>query len=107
MKAREVVEAGILGPVTLVETTTNRNDPGTPGCGRSTKEGNPTTIDWEHFQEPAPHKVPFSLERFFRWRCWYDYGTGLSGDLLAHEYDGVNQILGLGIPQSAVASGGI
>ena len=26
MKAREVVEAGILGPVTLVETTTNRND---------------------------------------------------------------------------------
>jgi predicted dehydrogenase len=51
--------------------------------------------------------VPFNLERFFRWRCWFDYGTGLSGDLLSHEYDGINQILGLGIPHSAVASGGI
>jgi hypothetical protein len=29
----------------------------------------------------------FSLERFFRWRCWWDYSTGLSGDLLTHEYD--------------------
>jgi predicted dehydrogenase len=51
--------------------------------------------------------VPFSPERFFRWRCWFDYGTGLAGDLLSHEYDAVNQILGVGIPKSCVASGGI
>jgi len=107
MKAKEVVDAGILGPVTLVETTTNRNDPWGAWVWDIHKEGNPQTIDWEYFEGPAPHKVPFSLERFFRWRCWYDYGTGLSGDLLSHEYDGVNQILGLGIPKSAVASGGI
>jgi predicted dehydrogenase len=71
------------------------------------KDGNPGTIDWAQFEEPAPHKVPFSLERFFRWRCWYDYGTGLAGDLLSHEYDAVNQILQLGIPHSCVASGGV
>ncbi len=71
------------------------------------EEGSPETIDWAQFEEPAPHKVPFSLERFFRWRCWYDYGTGLAGDLLSHEYDGVNQILDLGIPKTAVASGGV
>jgi predicted dehydrogenase len=71
------------------------------------EEGNPRSIDWELFQEAAANKVPFSLERFFRWRCWYDYGTGLSGDLLSHEYDAVNQILDLGIPHSATASGGI
>jgi predicted dehydrogenase len=69
-------------------------------------EGNPQTIDWEQFLGPAP-KVPFSLERFFRWRCWWDYGTGLGGDLLTHEYDAMNQILNLGIPASAVASGGV
>ncbi|MBI3983416.1 MAG: Gfo/Idh/MocA family oxidoreductase [Gemmatimonadetes bacterium] len=107
MKAKEVVDAGILGAVTLVETTTNRNDAWGAWVWEIHKQGSPETIDWEHFQEPAPHKVPFSLERFFRWRCWCDYGTGLSGDLLSHEYDGVNQILGLGIPKSAVASGGI
>jgi len=51
--------------------------------------------------------VPFSKERYFRWRCWWDYGTGLSGDLFSHEYDAVNQILNLGIPETVVASGGI
>ena len=49
----------------------------------------------------------FSLERFFRWRCWWDYSTGLSGDLLTHEYDAVNQIMHLGIPDSATSSGGV
>jgi predicted dehydrogenase len=107
IKAREVIEAGILGPITLVEGTTNRNSPWGAWVWDIHKDGNPQTIDWELFEGPAPNKVPFNLERFFRWRCWYDYGTGLAGDLLSHEYDGVNQILQLGIPKSCVASGGI
>ena len=106
-KAREVYEKGILGPVTLVETTTNRNDPWGAWVWDIHPDGNPETIDWAQFQEHAGHEVPFSLERFFRWRCWFDYGTGLGGDLLSHEYDAVNQIMRLGIPKSATASGGI
>jgi predicted dehydrogenase len=97
----------ILGPITLVETTTNRNSPTGAWQYDIHEEGNENTIDWDLFQGPAPNKVPFSLERFFRWRCWYDYGTGLSGDLLSHEFDAVNQILEVGIPHSAVATGGI
>ena len=107
IKAREIIAADILGPITLVETTTNRNDPWGAWVWDIHEEGNPRTIDWEQFEGPAPNKVPFSLERFFRWRCWYDYGTGLAGDLLSHEYDAANQILELGIPKTAVASGGI
>lgn len=107
IKAQEVIRANILGPITLVETTTNRNTPWGAWVWDIHEAGSPETIDWEQFQEPAPTKVPFSLERFFRWRCWYDYGTGLSGDLFSHEYDAVNQILDLGIPETAMASGGI
>jgi predicted dehydrogenase len=106
-KAREVADAGILGPVTLIESTTNRNDPWGAWVWDIHEDGNPDTIDWEQFQEAAANKVPFNLERFFRWRCWFDYGTGLSGDLLSHEYDVVNMITGMGIPKSAAASGGI
>jgi predicted dehydrogenase len=106
-KARQIVEKNVLGKITLVETTTNRNDPSGAWVYDIDPKGSPETIDWEQFQEPAPHHVPFSKERFFRWRCWYDYGTGLAGDLLSHEYDAINQILGLGIPKSATASGGI
>jgi predicted dehydrogenase len=106
-KARQIVEKNILGPVTLVETTTNRNSPWGAWVWDIPEDASPRNIDWELFQEAAPNKVPFSLERFFRWRCWYDYGTGLAGDLLSHEYDAINQILDLGIPHSAMSSGGI
>jgi predicted dehydrogenase len=106
-RAKEIIKKNILGKVTLVETTTNRNSPDGAWYYDIHEKGSPQTIDWELFQGPAPHKVPFSLERFFRWRCWFDYGTGLAGDLLSHEFDAINQILELGIPKSAVASGGI
>jgi predicted dehydrogenase len=106
-KAREIIAANLLGPITLVQSTTNRNSPWGAWVWDIHKDGNPRTIDWAQFEGPAPHKVPFSLERFFRWRCWYDYGTGLAGDLLSHEYDAVNQVLQIGIPKSCVASGGI
>jgi predicted dehydrogenase len=107
LKAREITDANILGPITLVESTTNRNSKWGAWVWDIDAHGNPETIDWAQFQDPAPTKLPFTPERFFRWRCWWDYGTGLAGDLLSHEYDAVNMVLGLGIPRSAVASGGI
>ncbi len=107
MKAKEICEKNILGPITLVETTTNRNDPVGAWVYRVHEEASPHTIDWEQFEAASPNPTSFSGERFFRWRCWFDYGTGLAGDLLSHEYDAINQILGLGIPHSAVASGGV
>jgi predicted dehydrogenase len=105
-KAKEIIDKNILGKITLIEVCTNRNDPNGAWVYDIHPKGNPKTIDWAQFIEPTePH--PFSLERFFRWRCWWDYGTGLSGDLLTHEFDAINQVLALGIPHSAVASGGI
>ncbi len=58
IKAREVIQAGILGPITLVETTTNRNDPWGAWVWDIHEEGNENTIDWEQFQGPAPNKYP-------------------------------------------------
>jgi len=105
-KAKEAYEKGFLGKVNLVEVTTNRNSPEGAWVYKIDEEASRNNIDWEQFLGPAPYH-DFSLERFFRWRCWWDYSTGLSGDLFTHDYDAMNQILGLGIPHSAVASGGI
>ncbi|HNX43776.1 MAG TPA: Gfo/Idh/MocA family oxidoreductase [Bacteroidales bacterium] len=106
MKAKEIIEKGVLGKVNLIEVTTNRNDPNGAWVYPIPPEASPANIDWNQFIGQAPYH-DFSLERFFRWRCWWDYSTGLSGDLLTHEYDAMNQILGLGIPHSAASSGGI
>lgn len=106
LKAREAVTRGVLGKVNLIEVTTNRNDPNGAWVYPIHEKASPGTIDWQQFIGQAPWHE-FSLERFFRWRCWWDYSTGLSGDLLTHEYDAMNQIFGFGIPDTAVSSGGI
>jgi len=105
-KAKEAVEKNVLGPINLIEVTTNRNSPNGAWVYKIDEEASPQNIDWDQFIGPAPYH-DFSLERFFRWRCWWDYSTGLSGDLFTHDYDAMNQILNLGIPESAVSSGGI
>jgi predicted dehydrogenase len=104
--AKALIDRNILGKISLIEVCTNRNDPNGAWVYDIDPDANENNIDWQQFIGPAPWH-DFSLERFFRWRCWWDYSTGLSGDLFTHEYDAMNQIFGLGIPQSAAASGGI
>ncbi len=106
LMARKVIDRNILGKISLIEVTTNRNDPNGAWIYSIHHEASPMNIDWRQFLGGGPRR-PFSLERFFRWRLWFDYGTGLSGDLFTHEYDALNMILDLGIPKSAVASGGV
>ncbi|MGC9341952.1 MAG: Gfo/Idh/MocA family protein [Bacteroidales bacterium] len=107
IKAKEAIDKDTIGKISLIEVTTNRNTPNGAWVYDIHPEGNPRTIDWEQFEEPCEVKHPFSAERFFRWRCWWDYGTGLSGDLLTHEFDAINQIMRLGIPNSVGSSGGV
>ncbi len=107
IKAAEALEKGLVGEINLIEVTTNRNSPNGAWVYKIDPLGTEETIDWQQFEEPCEDKHPFSPERFFRWRCWWDYGIGLSGDLLTHEYDAVNQIVKMGIPATAVSSGGV
>ncbi|MGQ1785306.1 MULTISPECIES: Gfo/Idh/MocA family protein [unclassified Saccharicrinis] len=104
--AKGIIEKGALGKISLIETCTNRNSPNGAWVYNIHPKANKNNIDWKQFIGPAPWH-DFSLERFFRWRCWWDYSTGLSGDLFTHEYDAMNQILDLGMPSSSMASGGI
>ncbi len=110
-QAKNLIRQNILGPVSLVETTTNRNTLSGAWTRHykedgSLKPGGPQTIDWQQWLGNAP-KVPFSLDRFYGWTKWFDYGNGPWGQLFSHEYDAVNALLDLGIPKSCVASGGI
>ena len=105
-KASELIRKNVLGKVTMVQTNTNRNSPNGAWQYPIHEKASPQTIDWEQFLGNAP-QIPFNKDHFFRWRKYWSYGTGLSGDLLTHDYDAMNQVLGLGIPASVSASGGI
>jgi predicted dehydrogenase len=106
LTAQDVIQKNILGHVSLVTTNTNRNDDNGAWQYDIHEKASPKTIDWNMFLGSAP-KTDFNLEHFFRWRKWWAYGSGLSGDLLTHDYDRINCILKMGIPHSVTASGGI
>ena len=106
LTAQDIINKNILGHVSLVETNTNRNDDNGAWQYEIAETANPKTIEWDQFLGNAP-KEDFNLEHFFRWRKWWAYGSGLSGDLMTHDFDRLNCILKMGIPNSVTASGGI
>jgi len=104
--AQDIIEKGTLGHISLIQTNTNRNDDNGAWNYHIDEEANEQTIDWDMFLGTAP-KIPFNKNHFFRWRKWWAYGSGLSGDLLTHDYDRLNCVMNMGIPDSVTASGGV
>ncbi|MFM1878177.1 MAG: hypothetical protein RLZZ241_1043 [Bacteroidota bacterium] len=104
--AQDIIKKDILGHISLVTTNTNRNDDNGAWNYEIRPDATPETIDWGQFLGNAP-QIPFNKNHFFRWRKWWAYGSGLSGDLLTHDYDRLNCVLQMGIPKSVMASGGI
>lgn len=114
VKAREIFQSGKLGQTCLARTYIDRTNPW-PEWQFYTRYDNqvvpadatPQTVDWERFQANSSIKGNFDPERFFRWRCWWEYGTGIAGDLMSHQWDGVNLIVGMGIPEAVQTMGGL
>ena len=106
-KAREVYAVGAIGEIELVELTYGRNSPNGAWEYPPPPDLSPSNLDWDTWLNDAP-KVPFSPERFARWRCWKEYGTGVGGDLMVHLISGMLYTLGWNeAPRSASALGGI
>lgn len=109
-QAKEIIRREMLGNISQVETTTNRNTPSGAWIRHLTssgkaKPGDASSIDWEQWLGKAPD-VPFSIRRYYSWARYFDYDTGLFGQLFTHEFDAVNQLLHLGIPDLVSATGG-
>ncbi len=106
-RAREIYQSGKLGQVFAIEGYTDRNSAGgaweypiPPGASEA-------NIDWTAWLGDAP-KRPFDANRFFRWRCFTDYGSGLAGDLFVHLISGIQYITGVNQPPlRAQTTGGI
>jgi len=105
-KGREWVASGAIGSVFMVQCSIYR--PNAIGAWRYPvpPDASPETIDWQRFLGNAP-KRPFDAQRFFQFRNWWDYGTGIAGDEYVHLLSRVHYVLGVQYPVSAVAQGGL
>ena len=61
-------------------------------------------LDWGKWLGTSP-KIDFNEKHFWHWRCYWQYGTGQAGDLLSHEMDHVQCVLGWGIPDTCMCTG--
>jgi predicted dehydrogenase len=102
--AREWIRAGRLGKVTLVRAAYNRNTKSGAWLYPIPPDASEKTVDWSAFLGPAP-KRPFSLERFFRWRCYWDYSGGLATDLFVHLLTTIHFLLDADMPSRVIAAG--
>lgn len=105
-KAREIVASKTIGDLVLVETWNDRQGPSGAWQYSIPRDANTQTVDWETFLGDAP-RVPFDPVRFFRWRNYRDYGTGIAGDLFVHLFSRLHAVTLSHGPNRIFATGGL
>jgi len=95
---RELVEAGAIGTVKEVRCWTNR--PWWPQAIERPLEEfyAPAALDWNLWLGPAPERPYNPAYAPFKWRGWWDFGTGTLGDMACHILDAAFWTLDLGFP---------
>lgn len=106
LKARELFQANAIGELNMVEAWLDRNTAIGAWEYSVPLDANTTTCDWIQFQGNAL-KRPWDARRFFRWRNYRDYGTGVAGDLFVHLLTGLHTVTGSLGPTRVYATGGI
>jgi len=106
-KAAEIYASGRLGEVHYIEGHSDRNSPSGAWVYPIAPDASLETIDWATWLRDAPAR-PFDAARFFRWRCFSDYGEGVAGDLYVHLLSGIQCISGINqAPARALSSGSL
>lgn len=107
----EIVQAGAIGQVREVYIWTDRPSRGLfqvywPQGMTRPKDTPPVPdyLDWDLWLGPAPWRPYHPAYLPFKWRGWWDFGTGALGDIGCHAFDPVFRALKLGHPTSVEAA---
>jgi predicted dehydrogenase len=105
-KAKQLYEAGAIGDMVMLDMYNDRYSAEGAWQYPVPTDARPDTIDFDTFLGKAP-RVPYDPIRFFRWRNYRDYGTGVAGDLFVHAFSTLNFILSSKGPTRALSTGGL
>jgi predicted dehydrogenase len=105
-KARELYKAGEIGQLTCIEASWNRQN--ALGAWEYTlpTDASPETVDWQQYIKGVPAQ-PYDEKKFFWWRNYRAFGTGMAGDLFVHLLSGIHFITGSKGPDKIVSTGQI
>ena len=103
-KAHELYKSGEIGKLNMVNAIYDRQD--ALGAWEYTMptDESPETVDWDRYIAGMP-KMPYDPKKFFWWRNYREFGTGVAGDLFVHLLSGTHVITDSKGPNAIFASG--
>jgi len=103
-KAHELYKSGEIGKLNMVNATYDRQS--ALGAWEYTMppDASPQTVDWNRYIA-GTRKIPYDAKKFFWWRNYRDFGTGVAGDLFVHLLSGTHVITGSKGPTTIFSSG--
>jgi predicted dehydrogenase len=104
--AGRYIKEGALGKAVLAQIDYSRNYQGDFWAYPIDADARPgENLDWKAWLGPAP-KRPWDPERYFRWRRYWDYSSGIASDLFIHRVTRIIKALDLSFPDRGVGTGG-
>ncbi len=84
-KAAELIRAGKIGPMVMVQGSYMRNEPQGEWNYPIDPDLKAENTNWDRWLGPVKKRVSFNPDHYFRWRKYYPYCAGLLGDLVPHK----------------------
>lgn len=105
-KARELYQQGAIGQLVYAEGFWARNSPIGAWQYHIPADASPKNVDWARYVSNTT-KRDWDPLRFFRWRNYRDYGTGMSGDLFVHLFSSLHFVVDSIGPEQIISTGGL
>src|SRR3978361_2357120 len=105
-KAKELLKDGAIGKLNYAEGFWARMSPTGAWQYPIPDDASTSTVGWDTYIANTT-KRSFDPLRFFRWRNYRDYGTGVSGDLFVHLFSSLHFVTGSIGPEKVLATGGL
>jgi predicted dehydrogenase len=105
-KAKQLLKEGAIGELNYAEGFWARRAPLEVWQYPIPADASTATVDWDTYISNTT-KRNFDAMRFFRWRNYTDYGTGMAGDLFVHLFSSLHFITSSYGPNKVYAAGGL
>jgi predicted dehydrogenase len=105
-KAKQLLKDGAIGELNYAEGFWARMSPFGAWQYPIPADASTKTVGWDAYLSNTK-KRDFDPLRFFRWRNYRDYGTGVSGDLFVHLFSSLHLVTGSIGPEKVMATGGL
>ena len=105
-RAKEFIQSGEFGEITMVELCTNANQPmrwRRPDLVAALRQED---TDWKRFVMQRTNDA-FDPHKYIEFRLYWPYSSGIPDQWMVHQIDLLHFITGLSRPRSVVAHGGV